>query len=595
MIKIWPFEALDLVLQCRTTRPMFLFRFLSICLAFWFFDSCSHVGANGVFKVQHRFVGREWSLGNLKDHDGRRHRRFLGAVDIPLGGNGHPAETGLYFGKIGLGSPPKDYYVQVDTGSDILWVNCIQCTKCPKKSDIGIQLTLFDPKDSTTSNTISCDEQFCTTLYDQSIPGCVHGMLCEYRVVYGDGSTTNGYYVRDYVHYNQATGNLKTSTANSSIIFGSVWCGARQSGDLGSSNEALDGILGFGQANSSMISQIAASGKVKKVFSHCLDGVNGGGIFAIGEVVQPKVKTTPLVPNQPHYNVNLKEIVVGKTTLDLPSDAFETGDRKGTIIDSGTTLAYLSEVVFEPFINEVFSRQPNMKFHTVEEQFSCFRYSGSVDEGFPTVTFNFENSLPLIVYPHEYFFQIAEDEWCIGWQNSGLQSREGKYMTLLGGSSSIKLKDEKSGAVYAVGAHDLSSASTLYVEIVMIALFDPHGCDVDTHNTNSAFSECAIRVMAEVRWMPRGSRIAPLQKILATCISQIAPLLKAQFVIYTLFRREYILCGGGPMGREGGIGRGGFKRGREGDVRERREVASGEKGIEGEKRRSVEAATTEWE
>lgn len=76
-------------------------------------------------------------------------------------------------------------------------------------------------------------------------------------------------------------------------------CGARQSGDLGSSNEAaLDGILGFGKANSSMISQLASSGSVKKMFAHCLDGTNGGGIFAIGHVVQPKVNTTPLVLKQ---------------------------------------------------------------------------------------------------------------------------------------------------------------------------------------------------------------------------------------------------------------------------------------------------------
>lgn len=77
-------------------------------------------------------------------------------------------------------------------------------------------------------------------------------------------------------------------------------CGARQAGDLGSSNEdeALDGILGFGKSNLSIISQLASSGKVKKMFAHCLDGVNGGGIFAIGHVVQPKVNMTPLVPNQ---------------------------------------------------------------------------------------------------------------------------------------------------------------------------------------------------------------------------------------------------------------------------------------------------------
>lgn len=47
-----------------------------------------------------------------------------------------------------------------------------------------------------------------------------------------------------------------------------------------------------------MISQLASSGRVKKIFAHCLDGRNGGGIFAIGRVVQPKVNMTPLVPNQ---------------------------------------------------------------------------------------------------------------------------------------------------------------------------------------------------------------------------------------------------------------------------------------------------------
>ncbi|KAI8013061.1 Aspartic proteinase-like protein 2 [Camellia lanceoleosa] len=65
-------------------------------------------------------------------------------------------------------------------------------------------------------------------------------------------------------------------------------CGAKQSGQLGSSSQALDGILGFGRANSSMISQLASVGKVKKMFAHCLDGTNGGGIFAIGQLVEPK-------------------------------------------------------------------------------------------------------------------------------------------------------------------------------------------------------------------------------------------------------------------------------------------------------------------
>lgn len=82
-------------------------------------------------------------------------------------------------------------------------------------------------------------------------------------------------------------------------------CGAKQAGGLGSSDDsALDGIMGFGQANSSVLSQIAASGKVKKVFSHCLDTVSGGGIFSIGEVVEPKFNTTSLLPGLYVYYLN---------------------------------------------------------------------------------------------------------------------------------------------------------------------------------------------------------------------------------------------------------------------------------------------------
>jgi hypothetical protein len=81
-------------------------------------------------------------------------------------------------------------------------------------------------------------------------------------------------------------------------LFPCCRCGAQLGGDLGSSSQALDGILGFGQSDASMLSQLAAARKVRKIFAHCLDTVRGGGIFAIGNVVQPPiVKTTPLVPN----------------------------------------------------------------------------------------------------------------------------------------------------------------------------------------------------------------------------------------------------------------------------------------------------------
>uniref|UniRef100_A0A2N9GB63 Peptidase A1 domain-containing protein n=1 Tax=Fagus sylvatica TaxID=28930 RepID=A0A2N9GB63_FAGSY len=338
------------------------------------FVGVENVSGNMVFPVHHKFKGKERSLSALKAHDARRHGRFLFDVDLELGGNGQPSETGLYFAKIGIGSPPKDYYVQVDTGSDILWVNCVGCSRCPKKSGLGIELTLYDPKSSSSSSLVTCDQPFCTSTYDGPLPGCRPDLLCQYNVVYGDGSATAGYFVKDDIQLDRVTGNLQTAPANGSVIFG---CGAKQSGELGSSSEALDGILGFGQANSSMISQLAIEGKVKKIFAHCLDNINGGGIFAIGEVVQPKVNTTALVPNQAHYNVVLKNIEVGGDNLSIPSDTFDNGFRKGTIIDSGTTLAYLPEVVYDALVQKTLAQQPGLKLHTVEEQFTCFQFSGT--------------------------------------------------------------------------------------------------------------------------------------------------------------------------------------------------------------------------
>lgn len=44
---------------------------------------------------------------------------------------------------------------------------------------------------------------------------------------------------------------------------------------------------------------------------------------------------------------------MGGDVLQLPTDVFDAGDQKGTIIDSGTTLAYLPEEVYDPMLKKV--------------------------------------------------------------------------------------------------------------------------------------------------------------------------------------------------------------------------------------------------
>ncbi|KAK4480189.1 hypothetical protein RD792_013251 [Penstemon davidsonii] len=452
---------------------------------------CLVVNGNVVFEVQHKYGGRRGKgLKELRAHDSRRHGRMLADVDFELGGDGSPTNAALYYTKITIGTPPVDYHVQVDTGSDILWVNCNKCEKCPKESDLKIALKQYDISASSTGKTVTCDQDFCDAAFNRPNPDCKVGMNCEYSVTYGDGSKTEGYFVRDYFKFDQVTGNLQTKAMNGSIAFG---CSAKQSGELGSSSEAVDGIIGFGQANTSILSQLASSGKVKKVFSHCLDGAKGGGIFAIGEVVQPKLNRTRLVKNSAHYNVVLNGVEVGGQFLNLPFDLFDTGSSRGTIIDSGTTLAYLPSDLYQQLLTKMMAKQPDLKTHIVEQQFKCFWYKGNIDDGFPVVHFHFDDSLLLPVYPHDYLFEVRDTEYCIGWQTNGMQTKDGKEMTLLGDivlsdklvlydlenhtigwtqyncSSSIKVKDEGTGNAYDVGAHSLSPSSSRSLKVNVLS------------------------------------------------------------------------------------------------------------------------------
>lgn len=161
----------------------------------------------------------------------------------------------LYFAKIGIGSPSKDFHVQVDTGSDLLWVNCDSCENCPTKSNLGVcaftlflllflfilhvscssrkqylclviiillqfKLSVYDTKSSSTSNKVTCDQEFCTSTLNGRLPSCKPNMLCNYNIAYGDGSTTSGYYVKDNIQLDKVTGNHQTTSTNGTVIFG---------------------------------------------------------------------------------------------------------------------------------------------------------------------------------------------------------------------------------------------------------------------------------------------------------------------------------------------------------------------------------------
>ncbi|XP_073291845.1 aspartic proteinase 36-like [Primulina huaijiensis] len=380
-------------------------------------------------------------LSQLRNRDRFRHGRFLqqqplGVVDFPVEGTYDPYLVGLYFTRVKLGTPPKEFYVQIDTGSDVLWVSCNPCAGCPTSSGLQIQLEFFDPSISQTASPVSCSDQRCALGAQSSDSGCSGKNQCGYTFQYGDGSGTSGYYVLDSIYLDTVVGDSLTSNSSAAVVFG---CSTSQTGDLTKPDRAVDGIFGFGQNGLSVISQLSSQGITPNSFSHCLKGENGGGgILVLGQIVEPNLVYTPLVPSQPHYNVNLQSISVNGQTLPIDPSVFASSTNRGTIIDSGTTLAYLAKEAYDPFVTAITQTVSQSVRPLVSKGTQCYLTTSSISDIFPLVSLNFAGGASMMLRPQDYLLPQntvgGAAVWCIG-----IQKFQGEGMTILG---DLVLKDK---------------------------------------------------------------------------------------------------------------------------------------------------------
>ncbi|XP_057512131.1 aspartic proteinase 36 isoform X1 [Actinidia eriantha] len=378
----------------------------------------------------------------LRARDRARHARILqgvvgGVVDFSVLGTSDPFLVGLYYTKVKLGSPPKEFKVQIDTGSDILWVTCSSCNDCPQSSELGIGLNFFDAPSSTTASLVSCSDPICASMVQTSAAECsAQSNQCGYSFQYGDGSGTSGFYVSDLLYFDTIMGASFVVNSSASVIFG---CSTYQSGDLTKTDRAIDGIIGFGQQGLSVISQLSSRGVTPKVFSHCLKGEgNGGGILVVGEILNPNIVYSPLVPSQPHYNLYLQSIAVNGQLLPIDPAVFATSDNRGTIVDSGTTLTYLVEEAYDPFVSAITAAVSQSATPVTSKGHQCYVVPTSITEIFPPVALNFAGGASMVLRPEDYLLHYGIFDsaalWCIGFQKVQYQG-----ITILG---DLVLKDK---------------------------------------------------------------------------------------------------------------------------------------------------------
>ncbi|KAJ6320202.1 hypothetical protein OIU78_015561 [Salix suchowensis] len=240
--------------------------------------------------------------------------------------------SGEYFTRLGVGTPVKYVYMVLDTGSDIVWIQCAPCTKCYSQTD-----PVFDPTKSRSFANIPCVSPMCRRL---DSPGCsTKKQICLYQVSYGDGSFTVGEFSTETLTFR--------GTRVDRVMLG-----------CGHDNEGLfvgaAGLLGLGRGGLSFPSQMGRL--FNRKFSYCLvdrSASSKPSSMVFGDsAISRTAQFTPMLSNpkvDTFYYVELLGISVGGTLVSGISPSLFKLDSTGSggvIIDSGTSVTRLTRPAY---------------------------------------------------------------------------------------------------------------------------------------------------------------------------------------------------------------------------------------------------------
>ncbi|KAI5678568.1 hypothetical protein M9H77_09518 [Catharanthus roseus] len=299
--------------------------------------------------------------------------------------------SGEYFVRIGVGSPARSQYMVIDSGSDIVWVQCQPCNLCYHQSD-----PVFDPSLSASFAGVSCGSSICDRVENS---GC-HSGRCKYEVMYGDGSYTKG------------TLAVETLTFGGTVVRNVViGCGHMNRGMF----IGAAGLLGIGGGSMSLVGQLG--GQTGGAFSYCLvsRGTGSSGSLEFGRGALPVgAAWVPLIrnPRAPSfYYIGLSGLGVGGMQIPIPEDIFRLNEfgEGGVVMDTGTAVTRFPTSAYEAFRDAFVAQTASLPRTTGVSIFdTCYNLNGFVTVRVPTVSF-FLSGGPILTLPARNFL-IPVDE-----------------------------------------------------------------------------------------------------------------------------------------------------------------------------------------
>ncbi|XP_071697234.1 protein ASPARTIC PROTEASE IN GUARD CELL 1-like [Rutidosis leptorrhynchoides] len=301
--------------------------------------------------------------------------------------------SGEYFARVGLGTPVQSYYMVIDTGSDINWLQCEPCMDCYQQTD-----PVFNPTASTSYTRLPCNSQQCNSL---EMTTC-QSNTCLYQVSYGDGSYTVGDFVTETVSFGK-----------NSVPKVALGCGHDNEGLF----VGAAGLLGLGGGSLSLPSQIKATS-----FSYCLvdRDSKSASTLEFNSAAPGNSITAPLLRNprvKTYLYVGMTGITVGGRPLSIPPSVFAVDDsgRGGAIVDSGTAVTRLQSQAYNA-LRDAFTQQARNLRQT--DGFSlfdtCYDFSSMSRVAVPTVGFTFAGGKTLALRPENYLIPVNSDgKFCL--------------------------------------------------------------------------------------------------------------------------------------------------------------------------------------
>ncbi|MBA0719011.1 hypothetical protein Golax_006720 [Gossypium laxum] len=294
--------------------------------------------------------------------------------------------SGEYFTRVGVGNPAKQFYMVLDTGSDVNWIQCEPCTDCYQQTD-----PIFDPSASSTYSPVTCESRQCSLLRQSAC----RGGKCLYQVSYGDGSYTVGDFVTETVSFGNS-GDIK------GVALG---CGHTNEGLF----VAAAGLVGLGGGPLSLTSQIKATS-----FSYCLVDRDSAGSSTLDfnsglpadSVVAPLIRSRKV---DTFYYVGLTGLSVGGQPVQLPPGFFELDQsgNGGVIVDCGTAITRFQAEAYNALRDAFVKLSPDLPTTGGVALFdTCYNLASRTSVKVPKVAFHFSGGMSLDLPAKNYLIPV---------------------------------------------------------------------------------------------------------------------------------------------------------------------------------------------